>query len=159
MRISDWSSDVCSAGRRTALELLLFEARFGCPAGSIDRELVGHHAIALMPGPRGVGFEVALHHSEQLVEGLVSNEAGGQSIDARRSAAQHVGHRHHVAGTAPPLRRLRRTTIRQELLAAAVARQLVSKERVCGPSLGCCHGDQETGQRKRTKSAVEKAGW
>src|SRR3546814_12108706 len=75
MRISDWSSDVCSSDLRTALELPLFEARFGFPAGSIDGERVGHHAIALKLGARGVGFEVALHHSEQLVEGLVSNEA------------------------------------------------------------------------------------
>src|SRR3546814_20400719 len=123
MRISDWSSDVCSSDLRTALELPLFEARFGFPAGSIDGERVGHHAIALKLGARGVGFEVALHHSEQLVEGLVSNEAGGQSIDARRRAAQTVGHRHHVAGPAPQLRRPRRTPLTTDSLADAVERK------------------------------------
>src|SRR3546814_18382241 len=105
MRISDWSSDVCSSDLRTALELPLFEARFGFPAGSIDGERVGHHAIAHKLGARGVGFEVALHHSEQLAVGLVYNEEGGQSIDALRSAAKQVTPPHHVTRTALPLSR------------------------------------------------------
>src|SRR3546814_1164574 len=90
LRISDWSSDVCSsdlaAAAGSAAEQPFLESRLGLRAGPVDRERVGHRAVALQRGARRVGREVALHHAQQLVQTLV--EIGRASC--RERVCQYV---------------------------------------------------------------------